>query len=83
MRAGLATLALVAVVLGTAGVATRLVERRVATLTPGGVAIGALEYNPLSGRLVLDGVRAHDALGRVVFSADRVSVRLSPFSLLL
>jgi hypothetical protein len=47
------------------------------------VAIGALEYNPLSGRLVLDGVRAHDALGHVVFSADRVSVRLSPFSLLL
>jgi hypothetical protein len=81
VRAGLAALTLLAVVLGTAGVTTLLVEYRVAALAPGGVEISALQYNPLSGRLVLDGVRARDATGRVLFQADRVDARVSPVQL--
>jgi hypothetical protein len=47
------------------------------------VTIGKLDYHPLSGRLVLGGIQARDAAGRVVFRADRVSARLSPLRLLL
>jgi hypothetical protein len=67
VRAGLAALTLLTVVLGTAGVTTLLVEYRVAALAPGGVEISALQYNPLSGRLVLDGVRARDTPGACCF----------------
>jgi hypothetical protein len=81
VRVVLAALSLFAVVLGTAGVTTLLVGYRVAALAPGGVEISALQYNPLSGRLVLDGVRARDATGRVLFHADSVDARVSPFRL--
>jgi hypothetical protein len=68
----LVTLALVAALLGGAGIATRLVEQRLATLTPGGVVFDTLSYNPLTGRLILRRVSASDANGREVFRADEV-----------
>lgn len=72
MKLLLAALALAAVLLGGAGVATRLVEQRLATLTPGGLAFDTLSYNPYTGRLVLRRVRGSDASGREVFRADEV-----------
>jgi uncharacterized protein DUF748 len=81
VRLALATLAILATVLGTAGATTLLLERRIAALAPGGVEIGALAYNPLSGRLVMDRVRARDAAGLVLFRADAVTARVSPFRL--
>ena len=72
MKLLLATVALVAALLGGAGVATWLVEQRLATLTPGGVVFDTLSYNPLTGRLVLRHVSARDANGREVFRADEI-----------
>jgi hypothetical protein len=46
------------------------------------VEIAALRYNPLSGELVLTGVRARDAAGREVFAADRVDASVDPLRLL-
>jgi hypothetical protein len=68
----IATVALAAVLLGGAGIATRLVEQRLATLAPGGVTFGTLRYNPLTGALVVRQVSARDASGREVFRADEV-----------
>jgi hypothetical protein len=68
----LATLALAAALLGGAGVATWLVEQRLATLTPGGVTFDALSYNPLTGRLVVRHVSGRDASGREVFRAEEI-----------
>ena len=72
MKLLLAAVALAAALLGGAGIATRLVEQRLATLTPGGVAFDRLSYNPLTGRLDLRSVSARDADGREVFRADAV-----------
>jgi hypothetical protein len=81
VKVSLAALALLALVLGTAGVTTLLVERRLVALAPGRVEIAALRYNPLSGGLVLDGVQVRDAAGRPMFHAERISARLSPLRL--
>jgi hypothetical protein len=43
-----------------------------ATLAPGGVAVAGLHYNPLTGRLTLRTVSAHDHAGREIFRADEV-----------
>ncbi len=83
MRAFLGVLALLAAVLGGAGVATLVLEHRLAALVPGGVEIAALHYNPLSGQLTLAGVRAHDAAGRELFAADHVVARVDPLRLLV
>jgi hypothetical protein len=69
----LALVSLAATLFGGAGVATWLVERRLATLTPGGVDFERLAYNPLTGRLALGHVRARDGGGREIFRADEVS----------
>ncbi|HET7342998.1 MAG TPA: hypothetical protein VFL90_16150 [Methylomirabilota bacterium] len=82
MRALLATLVVAAAVLGLAGGATLMLERRLATLTPGGVRVARLHYNPFTGALIADDVRAHDAAGREVFRADRVMATASPAGLL-
>jgi hypothetical protein len=68
----LAALGLAAALLGGAGVATWLVEQRLATLTPGGVTFDALSYNPLTGRLVVRHVSGRDANGREVFRAEEI-----------
>jgi hypothetical protein len=49
-----------------------LLEARLATLTPGGVDVAGLHYNPLTGRLTLRAVTAHDGAGREIFRADQV-----------
>ena len=72
MKLLIAAVALAAVLLGGAGIATRLVEQRLATLTPGGVTFDTLGYNPLTGALVVRQVSARDASGREVFRADEV-----------
>ncbi len=72
MKVLLAALALAAALLGGAGVVTRLVEQRLATLTPGGVAFDTLSYDPFTGRLLLRRVRGSDADGREIFRADEI-----------
>jgi hypothetical protein len=74
---------MVAVLLGLAGTATLVAERRLGSLSPGGVDVAALHYNPFTGRLVLDGVRGRDAGGRELFRADRLVARISPWRLLV
>jgi hypothetical protein len=69
----LAAVSLAAVLLGGAGVATWLVEQRLGTLAPGGVVFDTLAYNPFTGRLALERVRARDSTGREIFRADEVS----------
>ena len=83
MKALLVALAAVAALLVAAGGVTLALERRLATLTPGGVEIDTLEYNPLSGRLRLAGVRARDADGREVFQAEGIAATASPLPLLV
>jgi len=83
VKAILVTLAAVAALIGAAGGVTLALERRLAALTPGGVEIDSLDYNPLSGRLLLAGVRARDADGREVFQAQRIAATASPLPLLL
>ena len=72
MKLLLTALALAAALLGGAGVATWMVEQRLAGLTPGGVTFEALSYNPFTGRLVVRHVAGRDANGREVFRADEV-----------
>jgi hypothetical protein len=81
VRATLVTLALLAALLGTAGVASLVVERRLATLAPGGVEVAALHYNPFTGRLALHGVHGRDAGGLELFRAESVIARVSPLRL--
>jgi Domain of Unknown Function (DUF748) len=83
VTAVLAGLTLLAALLGTAGLGTLLVEQRLATLAPGGVTFSTLHYNPFTGRLVIEGVRAHDAAGRELLRADGVVARLGPVRLFL
>jgi hypothetical protein len=68
----LVAVSLAALLLGGAGIATWLVENRLSTLTPGGVAFDSLSYNPLTGRLHVRHVIARDANGREVFRADDI-----------
>jgi hypothetical protein len=68
----IAVLALAGVLLGGAGIATRLVEQRLAALTPGGVAFDTLSYDPFTGALVVRSVSGRDASGREVFRAEEI-----------
>jgi hypothetical protein len=79
----LLVLTAIAALLGGAGGATLVLERRLAALVPGGMEIATLGYNPLSRRLVLAGVRARDAAGRELFRADGVVATVNPFHLLV
>jgi hypothetical protein len=79
----LALLTTAAVVLGGAGLATLALERRLATVAPGGVELAALHYNPFTGRLALAGVRARDAAGRELFRAEAVDASVRPLALLV
>jgi hypothetical protein len=56
--------------------ATVLVECRLSALAPGGVDFTRLSYNPVSGALRLEGVRARDAAGRTVFTSPRIAGRV-------
>jgi hypothetical protein len=82
VRPLVAALAIVAALLGVAGVAPVIVERRLAALAPGGVEIRGLQYNPFTGRLVLTGLRARDAAGRELIRAERVTASVSLLRLL-
>jgi hypothetical protein len=82
VRAVIAGLIVVAAGLGVAGVGTLLLERRLTALAPGGVEVGGLHYNPFTGRLTLDALRARDAAGRELFRAERVIARVNPLRLL-
>jgi hypothetical protein len=82
VKALLAALVAFAVLVGGAGGATLLLERRLAALTPGGVEIDALRFNPFTGALTLAGVRARGADGRERFQADHVEALVSPLTLL-
>lgn len=73
MKILLALVSLAAAFLGSAGVATWLVEQRLATLMPGGLAFRVLSYNPLTGRLLLRDVSGRTADGREIFRAEEVS----------
>jgi hypothetical protein len=68
----IAVVSLAAVLFGGAGIATWLVELRLATLTPGGVVFDTLSYNPLTGALLVRRISGRDANGREVFRADEV-----------
>lgn len=82
MKFLLAVVGLAAVLFGGAGVATWLVEQRLAALAPGGLLFDALRYNPLSGRLTLQHVRGRDANGRDIFRADEVTATVPAAHLL-
>ena len=72
MKTLVALAALAAALFGGAGALPLVVEARLASLAPGGLAIAGLHYNPLTGRLTLREVRAHDESGREIFRADEV-----------
>jgi hypothetical protein len=82
MRGLLVALAMLSALLGVSGASTLLIERRLDALAPGGVEIARLHYDPLGGRLLLEGVRARDAAGRELFRAQQVIARMSPLQLL-
>jgi hypothetical protein len=83
VRPLLLALVVLATLLGAAGVTTLVIERRLATLTPGGLTVNRLHYNPFSGRLLLEGLRAYDAAGRELLSAERVAAEVNPVRLLV
>jgi hypothetical protein len=72
VKALLALAAFGAALFGGAGALPLLLEARLATLAPGGLAVAGLHYNPLTGRLTLRAVSAHDGTGREIFRADVV-----------
>ena len=72
MKTLVALAALAAALFGGAGALPLVVEARLASLAPGGLAVTGLNYNPLTGRLTLREVRAHDESGREIFRADEV-----------
>ena len=72
MKTLVALAALAAALFGGAGALPLVVEARLASLAPGGLAVAGLRYNPLTGRLTLREVRAHDESGREIFRADEV-----------
>ena len=72
MKALVALAALAAALFGGAGALPMLLEARLGSLAPGGLAVSGLEYNPLSGRLTLHAVRAHDATGQEFFRAAQI-----------
>lgn len=82
MKAVIVALLVAAAVFALAGGSTMVVAHRLTALTPGGVDVGAIHYNPFSGRLVLDNVHARDALGREVFSADGILATAGPLGIL-
>lgn len=82
MKVLLAAVALLAALLGGAGIATWLAEHRLAALLPGGLVFDTLGYNPLTGRLALRHVSGRDANGREIFRADEVSATASALDLL-
>jgi hypothetical protein len=82
MKVILALLSLAAVLVGGAGIATWLLEDRLAALAPGGVTFRSLSYHPLTGRLALRGVAARDGDGREVFRADEVTATVRALDLL-
>jgi hypothetical protein len=82
MKVLLALLALCATLFGGAGVATWLVEQRLATLAPGGLVFEALSYNPFTGRLAMRHVAARDAGGREIFRADAITATAPALDLL-
>jgi Domain of Unknown Function (DUF748) len=67
-----ALVALTSALFGAAGALPLVLEARLAALAPGGLAVNGLHYNPLTGRLTLHGVSAHDGSGREIFRADEV-----------
>jgi hypothetical protein len=71
-----------AALLAGAGTSTWLVEQRLATLAPGGVAFETLAYNPLTGRLALARITARDATGREIFRAEEITATATPADLL-
>jgi hypothetical protein len=73
VKALVALVALTSALFGAAGALPLALEARLAALAPGGLAIGGLHYNPLTGRLRLHGVSAHDESGREIFRADEVA----------
>ena len=72
MKGLLALVAFAAALFGGAGALPLVLEARLAALAPGGLAFDGLNYNPLTGRLTLHSVSAHDAHGREIFRADQV-----------
>ena len=72
MKALVALAAFAAALLGGAGALPLLLEARLTALAPGGLAFAGLHYNPLTGRLTLRSVRAHDEHGREIFRADEI-----------
>src|SRR5262249_16309453 len=67
-----ALVALASALFGAAGALPLVLEARLAALAPGGLAVNGLHYNPLTGRLTLHGISAHDGAGREIFRADEV-----------
>jgi hypothetical protein len=82
VRPLVAILALSATLFAVAGGGAFLLEHRIGALAPGGVTIGGLHYNALTGYLALRDVRARDAAGREVLRADGVVATVNPLSLL-
>jgi hypothetical protein len=78
----LALVTLAAALFGGAGVATWVIEQRLATLAPGGLLFDALSYNPITGRLAMRHVTGRDASGREVFRADDVTATAPALDLL-
>ena len=72
MKTLLALAALAAALFAAAGALPLVLESRLATLVPGGLAVARLHYNPLTGRLTLRTVSARDESGREIFRADQI-----------
>ncbi|HZF05729.1 MAG TPA: hypothetical protein VE932_15455 [Patescibacteria group bacterium] len=77
MKALVAAVAFAAALVGGVGALPLLLEARLATLAPGGLAVAGLHYNPFSGRLTLRDVSARDEAGREIFRADVVDATAS------
>jgi hypothetical protein len=72
VKALVAAVAFAAALVGGVGALPLLLEARLTSLAPGGLAVAGLHYNPFTGRLILKMVSARDEAGREIFRADEV-----------
>ena len=79
----IAALAILAVVIAWPSLVHHLLIARVHALTHRPVSVEAVQLNPLTGRLVVQGLRVHEPDGESLFTGfERLEIRFNPLSLL-
>ncbi|HKZ04530.1 MAG TPA: DUF748 domain-containing protein [Methylomirabilota bacterium] len=78
-----AALAILALVIAWPSLVHRLVIARIHALTHRPVSVEAVHLNPLTGRLIVQGLRVHERDGESLFTGfERLEIHFNPLSLL-